>query len=146
MITFTIVKSNNLKIMKTKNVNQLILLIAIICSMVACNQKTQQEKNAPANQQVSKMSADLSEKLSLTDEQSKIVKFLFTNHFNEMEKIIKKGNASKEDMDSLKKTFESKMDSVLSDDQYDKFISYMETIRPQGNAQHGENHQGGPQR
>jgi hypothetical protein len=140
-----------MKKMKKINISKVILLLSFVFGMMACNSnQNQQRGNHQNDEQISVMVEGLSEELSLSGKELEIVKYLFIHHFEEMDKVMAEENVSKDKMDSLKNSFEAKVDSVLNDEQFAKFKTYMENHRPQGGPQgnrpQGGMPQGGPQR
>ncbi len=132
--------------MKTINICKVFILLSFVFGMMSCNtNQKQQGGKHQSNEHITAMVEDLSEELSLSGKELEIMKYLFVNHFEEMDKVMENGNASRDKMDQLKISFEAKVDSILDDAQFEKFKTYMSNHRPQGDRPQGMP-QGGPQR
>lgn len=93
----------------------------------------QRPPQMPDNSQIEKMVAEMSEQLSLTDNQAVELEALFKEHFSEMKSTMNSGNRpSRDEMDAMKSEFESKVKSILSDEQMAKFNEFMKENQNRG--------------
>lgn len=133
-------KSLNNITMKRKFKNVLVTMLAVFVTIYTVNiSQAQQGRQQgpppiPDDAQIEKMVEDLSESLSLTDDQEKQVSEKYFAHFDEVKVKMEAGRPSRDDMESLKTDFEKDLKSVLTKDQQDLYTAYLkkqEKNRPQ---------------
>lgn len=94
-----------------------------------------QQPPIPDGPQIAQMVDELTQTLSLTDEQTVIILGLYTNHFAEVkskmeaDKIQHEKQQSK--MDNFKKQFEEEVKALLTDEQKEQFDEFLQSQRPQ---------------
>ena len=79
----------------------------------------------PDDEQIEKMVEDLSEELSLTEDQEKQVSKKYFAHFDEVEAKIEAGKPDRKEMETLKSDFEKDIEALLTDEQKEKYIDYL---------------------
>ena len=88
----------------------------------------------PNDEQIEKMVEDLSKELSLTTDQEKQVSEKYFAHFAAVEKKMKAGRPSREDMEAMETEFEKEVKLLLTKDQqvlYSSYIKEQKQKRPQ---------------
>ena len=123
------------QIIKNTAIGTLALVILLLSSQVTQAQQRGQQGPPPLpnDEQIEAMVDDLSKELSLTAEQEKKVSEKYFTHFEEVEKKMKAGRPSREDMESMKIDFKNDVKTVLTDDQkdlYDSFLKKQKQQRP----------------
>ncbi len=80
----------------------------------------------PNAKQIQKMVAGLSTELSLNDQQETQISALYTAHFAQVEEVMEGSDrdAQREEMESLKKTFDEEVNAVLTDKQQTLYAAY----------------------
>ena len=93
----------------------------------------------PTTQEISSMITKLTQELSLTSAQETKLKSAINSHFSEMKSMMSGSERpDRDEMEALKKSFESDVKSILSDEQAAKFMAAMKKSKGGG--------QGRPQR
>lgn len=117
--------------MKTKFKNiASIMLVSMVLLITSNNTQAQQRGQqgpppTPTDDQINEMVEDLDKELSLTDEQEKQVSEKYFAHFAAVEKKMKAGRPSREDMETSKTDFEKDVKSLLTKDQQDLYTTYL---------------------
>ncbi|WP_372773792.1 hypothetical protein [Mangrovibacterium sp.] len=93
----------------------------------------------PDTKQLNKIVADLSEQLSLSNEQETQIFNLFIAHFEKVKARLKSGRLSPKEMDALESKFEKEVTSRLSKKQQKLFTAYQKRIRQQTEPQPSAN-------
>lgn len=110
----------------------LVFIMMLNISIFAQQRGGDRPPQVPNNTQVEKMVQELSEQLSLTNDQTIKVESIFKNHFSEMRSLMNNGERiERAEMESIKAEFESEVKSVLNDDQIVKFDEFMKKMQPQ---------------
>lgn len=125
-----------------KNVGLLIMLIAISTSSLIYAQPPggrqggqQGPPPVPNEKQIEKMVNDLSEELSLTEEQEEKVLDEYLIHFEQVEEKTKDGKPNRNEMEALKSEFEENVKLLLSDEQDELFDAYQKANAQQKGGQ-----------
>lgn len=85
----------------------------------------------PNDEQIKEMVQDLSETLSLTEEQEQQVSDKYTEHFAEMKaKMDGNQRPDRDEMESMKSDFEADIKSLLTKDQQKLYKSYLKENQP----------------
>jgi len=114
-----------------------IILVGILMLITGKNVQAQQGRHqgpppTPTDDQIEEMVDDLDKALSLTDKQEKQVSEKYFAHFAAVDKKMKAGRPSREDMESLKTDFEKDVKSVLTKDQQDLYTTYLKKQEQKG--------------
>ena len=114
------------------------LLLAIVAILISVNFAQAQQRGQQGTQQgppplpnelqIEKMVTDLSNELSLSDEQEKKISALYFTHFEEAGKLRakheKERNADREKMEKFREDFEAEVKANLNDEQKDQFDAF----------------------
>jgi hypothetical protein len=122
-------------------------ITCVLCAYVfwfsSCNRAGQSQRNLEKQQaydsiNVSRVVNELSDKIGLSLDKRDSLTLLFMEHFKELQSTIQK-RQGREVMDQLKERFETKVESLLDEEQFIVFQTFMENARPrpQGPPQQG---------
>ena len=85
----------------------------------------------PNDKQIEKMVLDLSEELSLSNDQSDRIEALFKEHFEEVkESLDRNEKMMRGEMELKKSEFENKIKGLLSEEQAEQFEEFMKKLAP----------------
>jgi hypothetical protein len=135
--------------MKTKIIKRASIILIATIAIISGNTVWAQQHDKqgpppiPNQKQIEKMVGELSEKISLNDEQEEQVSELFVAHFDEVkEKIeVDKNNrdAHRNEMEALRKDFEKDVNLVLNKEQQKLFEEYSKKPgRDKANQKHNK--------
>ena len=80
----------------------------------------------PNTKQIKEMVSNLSKEISLSTEQESKVLKLYTDHFAEVkEKTSGNARPKREEMETMKSSFEKNVKSILSTEQQTKYVAYL---------------------
>ena len=86
----------------------------------------------PNTKQIKEMVSNLSKEISLSTEQESKVLKLYTDHFAEVkEKTSGNARPKREEMETMKSSFEKNVKSILSAEQITKYNAYLKKQDPQ---------------
>jgi Spy/CpxP family protein refolding chaperone len=119
---------------------KILLLLAITAIGYVAN--AQPPKPPTVEGRMKKVNEQLSKNLDLKEEQKKVVAEAFKDFFTEMEKLRPKNPppppVKKEDADKLSKTRDEKIKTVLTPEQYTKYVEVEKSMRPKRPEQKGD--------
>jgi hypothetical protein len=122
------------KFKKVASIMLVSMIILIANNSIQAQQRGQQgPPPMPTDDQIEQMVEDLDKALSLTDEQEKQISEKYFAHFEEVEKMIKAGRPSREDMETLEADFNKEVKLLLTEDQkepYNAFLKEQQKKRP----------------
>jgi len=121
------------KVTKAITVLCALFLLSIPATWAQRNgQRPQGPPPVPNAKQIELIIDELDQSIELSDAQETKIKTLFTEHFKEMGKNLKK---SREEMEKKKEAFEKTIEAELSDEQQKGFEKFMENME-QKHRQH----------
>lgn len=86
----------------------------------------------PNNKQIKKMVSDLVDEIALSNEQETKVLSLYKEHFAQVkEKTSGNSRPNRDEMETLKTTFEKSVKAELTKEQVSKYETYLKNQRPQ---------------
>ena len=118
----------------------LVVVIMLITYSVAVNAQYHSEGGKgdqqgpppiPNEKQIEKMVSELSEELSLTENQEEKILDLYIIHFEMVEKKMESGRPSRNEMEALKTEFDKDVMMLLSDEQDKLFDAFQKEKRLQ---------------
>lgn len=113
------------------------LVVVLVITTTACGQQRGGQGDGqqrggqggppalPTAKEIKTMVSDLSKEILLSDEQEAQVLKLYTAHFEEVKEKISAGRPDRNEMESLKTSFENKVKSILTKDQQIKYASFL---------------------
>jgi len=84
----------------------------------------------PSEKQIKKMVSDLSEEISLNDEQEEEVLELYTSHFEQLKAKTKSGKPDRSEMEKFESEFENEVKALLTEDQQKAYTTYLKNNSP----------------
>lgn len=123
-----------------KNIKVLFVLVAMFTSSIIYAQPQNGGQQGPPPlpnaKQIKEMVSKLADEISLSETQEEQVLNLYTLHFQEVEEKTENGQPNREEMETLKTTFENNVKAVLTKEQQKEFDVYiMKNMQKQGNRQ-----------
>ncbi len=126
--------------MKTEILNKklgisLIILAMVLSTIGLMAQKKDHKKPPPIpdQEQIEKMMADLSNRLSLTEKQENKILILYKDHFNEVSKKMEEnknsGKDGREQIKIIRENFEKDVKSLLTPEQQKQFDEFVREKR-----------------
>ena len=125
------------KIKKTVNL-VLILCLTLIVSVMNAQKQGHQGGGQqgppplPTDKEIKEMVSDLSDEISLSEDQEAEILDLYTAHFKEVEEKTKSGKPDRKEMESLKTDFEKEVKAELTKEQQKQYTTYQKNNRPKG--------------
>jgi hypothetical protein len=113
------------------------LVVVLVITTTACGQQRGGQGDGqqrggqggppalPTAKEIKTMVSDLSKEILLSDEQEAQVLKLYTAHFEEVKEKTSAGRPDRNEMESLKTSFENKVKSILTKDQQIKYASFL---------------------
>jgi Skp family chaperone for outer membrane proteins len=120
---------------------------SMVCLVTALSAQPRGQRPAPdPADRAQRIAAHLTSQLQLNNQQAKKVEESFLTHFQEKEKLATNGQRpDPEAMKALREKQDEKLKSILSKDQYAKYIQLREDRMAQRGGKHGKGgEQGGP--
>lgn len=135
-LTGKIFKPNNRKMKKlNKKVLSLIALLFIVVASGNIANAQQRGLNGPppipSQKEIEKMVDDLSDELSLDQEQEATISLFYLAHFEEVRGKMEAGRPSRDEMEKLKSELEEEVKDNLTDAQVTKYEAYLKNASPQ---------------
>jgi len=103
----------------------------IVGGLFAQQGQPPQQPPIPDESQIAQMVDELTQKLSLTDEQTSQILDLYSDHFVELKSNMEVGQPQRSKMDKLRKKFEEQVKTILTDEQQDQFDEFLKENTPQ---------------
>ncbi len=104
-------------------------------SLLAQPGQRPQQPPIPDSGQIAQMVDEMTQKLSLTDDQTDTILGLYTNHFAELKSKMETDKAQHEkqrsEMDNFRKEFEEEVKAALTDEQKEQFETFLKENTPQ---------------
>ena len=115
-----------------KQTRKRMAILAIVSTMIVGGLFAQQgQPPIPDESQIAQMVDELTQKLSLTDEQTSQILALYSDHFVELKSNMEAGQPQRSKMDKLRNKFEKEVKAVLTDEQQEQFDEFLQAQRPQ---------------
>lgn len=121
--------------LKTNKIWKMVV-VALIITTAACGQQRGGQGGGqqggqggpppqPTAKEIKTMVSDLSKEILLTDEQETQILKLYTAHFEEVKNKMKSGRPERNEMESLKTSFENSVKKVLTKEQQTNYTAYL---------------------
>ena len=85
----------------------------------------------PSEKEIEKMVEDLSNELSLDQEQEATISLLYVAHFEEVSDKMESGRPNRNEMEKLKSELETEVKDNLTDAQVTKYEAYLKNVSAQ---------------
>jgi Spy/CpxP family protein refolding chaperone len=115
------------------NLSIILLLIAMALSNVVFAQPgggQQGPPELPNAKQIKKMVAEMSEELSLNEEQGTEILELYTAHFDEVKELTSAGRPDRTKMEAVKTKLEKQVKALLTEEQQELYVAYVKEHEP----------------
>ncbi len=131
-----------------KNIKTLLVITAILLSSIIYaqppgggQQRGQQgPPPIPNEKQIKEMVSDLSKEISFTEEQEASVLKLYIKHYEDIKnKTSGNSKPKREEMETLKNTFEKEVKALLTEEQQKQFMEYQKKNVPKQERQQRPN-------
>lgn len=113
------------------------LVVVLVITTSACGQQRGGQNGPPQGggqggppalptaKEIKTMVSNLSKEILLTDEQGTKVLELYTSHYEEVEEKTSSGRPDRDEMESLKTSFENNIKGLLNNDQKKLYVTYL---------------------
>ena len=129
------------KIKKTVNL-VLILCLTLIVSVMNAQKQGHQGGGQqgpppiPTDKEIKEMVSDLSDEISLSEDQETEILGLYTAHFKEVEEKTKSGRPDRKEMETLRTDFDKEVNAGLTKEQQKQYATYQKEHRAKRKEQH----------
>lgn len=127
---------------KIKKTAKLVLVLCLTLIVSVMNAQKQGHQGGgqkgpppiPTDKEIKEMVSDLSDEISLNEDQEAEILDIYTAHFKEVEEKTKSGKPDRKEMESLRTDFEKEVKAELTKEQQKQYTTYQKNNRPKGSG------------